>query len=160
MKKSRLIVTLILLGLTLVTTITIIVNAFIKENISAAMSQNLAKDISDVIKPSTDKDTFATIIRKSIGHFLLNGLNACFATLTLMFYTKEKFPHRGVVLPIGLFFGILIAGLSEFIQLFVEGRGGSWKDVGINSLGCLFFVLIIGIVYSVKGFVKIRKEGC
>ena len=144
MKKSHLIITIVFLVLTLVTTITIIVNAFIKENVSAAMSQGLAQSISDVVKPSTDKETFATIVRKSIGHFLLNGINACFATLALMFFTKDKFAHRGLVLLLGLFYGVLIAGLSEFIQLFVEGRGGSWKDVGINSLGCLFFVLIIG----------------
>lgn len=158
MKKSRLIVSIVFLALTLITTITIIVNSFIRENVSAAMSQGLSNAVEDTFKPeTTSTETFATIVRKSIGHFLLNGLNAGFATLALFFYGKDKFNHRGVLLPIGLFYGVLISGLSEFIQLFVEGRGGTWKDVGINSLGCLFFVFIIGLIYSIKFVIVSRK---
>ena len=157
MDKKRKIITIIFLALTVVTTIVIIVNAFIPEAQSVAMSDAISDRITEIYTP-TDKDSFYTLVRKSLGHFLLNGVNAGFMALTLMFYLKDKGVHRGLGILASLFYGCLIAGMSEFIQLFVQGRGATWKDVGINCLGCLAFVFIIGLVYSIKYFVKSKKD--
>ena len=156
MDKKRKIITIIFLALTVVTTLTIIVNAFIPEAQSASMSDAISDTITHVYTP-TDKESFYTLVRKSLGHFLLNGVNACFMALTIMFYLKDKGIHRGLGILAALLYGCLIAGLSEFIQLFVQGRGATWKDVGINCLGCLAFVFVVGLVYSIKFFVNKKK---
>ena len=157
MDKKRKIITIIFLALTIVVTLVIIVNAFIPEAQSAAMSDAISDKITEAYTPA-DKKSFYTLVRKSLGHFLLNGINAGFATLTLLFFLKDKGIHRGIGVITALFYGCLIAGLSEFIQLFVQGRGATWKDVGINCLGCLTFVFIIGLVYSIKYFVKSKRN--
>ena len=156
MDKKRKIASIILLVITVALTLTIVINAFIPEVQSASMSNTISDNITKIYTP-TDKEKFYTLVRKSLGHFLLNGLNAGFATLTLLTYSKNKGLHRGWIILIGLFYGFIIASLSEFIQLFVDGRGATWKDVGINCLGCLTFVFIIGLVYSIKFYVHIKK---
>ncbi len=157
MDKKRKIITIVFLALTVLVTLFIIVNAFIPEEQSASISNGISDAITKTYTP-TNRDNFYTFVRKSLGHFLLNGVNAGFAVLTLMFYLKDKGIHRGIGVLAALFYGCLIAGLSEFIQLFVQGRGATWKDVGINCLGCFTFVLIIGLVYSIKYMVIKRKS--
>ena len=158
MKKSRLIISIVFFALTLATTVLIIVNAAINGETSAAMSNGLTAFIMRVLHINADESKFAYFIRKSLGHFMLNGFNAGFLTLGLFFYMKDKIKHRALLLVTSFGYGVLIAAISELIQLFTDGRTGAMSDVGINSLGCLTFILIIGLVYSIKWKVQNKES--
>lgn len=43
-------------------------------------------------------------------------------------------------------FSVMYAATDEFHQLFVKGRSGSFKDVGIDSIGCLLGALLFYVV--------------
>ena len=156
MDKKRKIITIVFLAITIALTLTIIINAFFPENVSASMSNSISDEIVKVYTP-TDKEKFYTFVRKSLGHFLLNGFNALFASLTVMFFSKGRKLHRGIYLLFALAYSVVVAATSEFIQIFVDGRGATWKDVLINSAGCLLFAFIVGLVYSIKFYVHEKK---
>ncbi|MFA9464621.1 MAG: VanZ family protein [Velocimicrobium sp.] len=53
---------------------------------------------------------------------------------------------RRKVLPFTI--GMIYAGTDEFHQLFVSGRSGQIKDVALDSVGVLFGVFLIAIIYA------------
>ena len=48
-------------------------------------------------------------------------------------------------------FLILHGMVTEYIQTFVEGRFGSWKDVGINTTGIMLGLLLYWVVRRRSG---------
>lgn len=48
--------------------------------------------------------------------------------------------------------GTLYAASDEFHQLFVEGRSGQLTDVAIDSIGVMFGVLLIAVIYKKRRF--------
>lgn len=51
---------------------------------------------------------------------------------------------RGIFLPLGAgFFCVAFAASDEFHQTFIEGRGPSIKDVGIDSIGIFVGILVV-----------------
>lgn len=158
MSKTRKIVTIVLLSLTALTTIFIFVNAFLPSDISSSISTTFSDTIIRIfIKPEND-EKFYHFVRKSIGHFLLNGINAGLALLTLFTYFKYKKEHRGYLLVPAFTYGVVVAGLSELAQLTADGRSAQWSDFGINTLGCITSVVLIGLVYAIKFFVEKKKR--
>jgi VanZ family protein len=57
-----------------------------------------------------------------------------YALLTAALAWLPARPRWRAVLVLGLF---LHAGLTEYVQTFVEGRSGSLSDVGLDSLGIM-----------------------
>ena len=108
----------------------IIINAFINGEVSAKESDTIAHTTADVIntvKPETitpdNFDRFAFDLRKAVGHFGLFALSGCFSTWALFLFVKDTkvgyFLWQGLMT---LGFGFTLALLSEFVQVFVEGR--------------------------------------
>ena len=135
----------------------IIINAFINGEVSAKESNTIAHTTADVIntvKPETitpdNFDRFAFDLRKAVGHFGLFALSGCFSTWALFLFVKDTkvgyFLWQGLMT---LGFGFTLALLSEFVQVFVEGRTGAWTDVGIDFSGyflgfsLVFLILLI-----------------
>ncbi len=85
------------------------------------------------------------LIRKGT-HFIGFGL---VSLLFFLFYRKLgwRFP---ALLAIGSTF--MIASLDEYRQTLIEGRTGMFGDVVIDTVGAVFFVIII------KGFLTIKKR--
>ena len=121
----------------------IIINAFINGEVSAKESNTIAHTTADVIntvKPETitpdNFDRFAFDLRKAVGHFGLFALSGSLSTLALYLFVKDTkvgyFLWQGLIT---LGFGFTLALLSEFVQVFVEGRTGAWTDVGIDFSG-------------------------
>ena len=52
----------------------------------------------------------------------------------------------------------MVAGISEFIQLFTPGRSGLWADVGIDTLGYLFGGLFVFLFLIIYNKIKAKKE--
>ncbi len=112
-----------------------------------------------IINTQNEGDFFS-IIRKSIGHLILFFVNGIITTLGAYFLLKDndKKYLRYLLYPVSLLFGFTIAGFSELIQLFTPGRGCSWIDVGIDTLGYAIGVAIIALIFLTIFIVKFIKE--
>lgn len=92
-------------------------------------------------------------VRKYFGHYGLFMVLALCSAGFIFFLTSDFFKRLKLSL-ISLLIGLSVAGLSELIQLFVDGRYGSLKDVGIDfggyATGIAIFALLIMIIYLVK----------
>ncbi len=86
-------------------------------------------------------DTFHTVIRKAahfteygiLGLLMLHFLSAC----------GREINHRLYVLTLG--FCCIYAALDEYHQSFVAGRGPSVFDVGIDTAGAVFFIILLAL---------------
>lgn len=94
--------------------------------------------------------SFINFVRKFIGHYsyfvVLGGISILFY-LSLRDRFKE---YLLIIIHYGI--GIGFAILSEFLlEGKTMGRGASWADVGIDSLGFITLsIVIIGIYYLIK----------
>lgn len=153
MKKNK-VLTWIIFGIAICLDIFIIINAFINGEKSAVESNNFAHTTADVIntvKPETitvqNFDSFASFLRKFAGHFSLFAVTGVFVTWSVF----RLFPlKKWIKISISLGHGLVLAFLSEFIQIFVSGRSGNFVDVGIDFggyfLGLIFTFLILILV--------------
>ncbi len=109
---------------------------------------------------SANEDDFFSIIRKSIGHLMLFFVDGIFTTLGAYFLIKDskKKYFRYLIYPASLVFGFSIAGLSEFIQLFIPKRGARWIDVGIDTLGYASATLLIALIFLIIFIIKRIKD--
>lgn len=102
--------------------------------------------------PSKTFDQINHLVRKIIGHFMLFFVTGVLGVVSifLFFYDKKRY----LLISVSLVYGLILAMLSEFLQIFVGQRGPSWNDVGIDFLGyflgCLFTFVIL--------FLKSKKK--
>lgn len=107
----------------------------------------------------TDLSNFFLLIRKSVGHFgafLVYGIASTF--FFKMIFDKKNWLFA-VVLNISQ--GFAIATLTEFIQLFVAGRSGTFNDVLIDFTGFIcssIFITLVFIGIEVFKYFKAKKE--
>ena len=160
MKKKQ-ILKWFILAIAVAINLFILINAFINGEASAKESNVIAHTAADVIntiKPETitpeNHDSFASFIRKAIGHFGLFVVSGLLTPLALYlslspFSWAKHYINVMFSLAVGLFMGIL----TESIQLSVPGRSGEIKDVLIDFSGYLLGTLIIGLIL----FLVIRK---
>lgn len=93
------------------------------------------------------------IVRKSLGHF---GLFACTALVGLIFIClafKNNLIRIYASL-VSMVLGFSLAGFSELIQKYTPGRACTWTDIGIDTLGYAFTVVISLIVFATIILVK------
>lgn len=102
--------------------------------------------------------SFAVIVRKSLGHFLLFTLDGIFTLLLftklneIIEYKKKKWWHY---IAIVIFIGLFMAFFSEFIQLFIQYRDFTIIDVGIDLLG---YGLGMGIILLIRFIKKKHRD--
>ena len=157
MKKKE-ILKWFILAIAIAINLFILINAFINGEASAKESNRIAHTAADVIntvKPETitpkNFDKFAFDIRKIVGHFLLFALSGGFTTWTLyLFLKKSKFGYFLWQLLFTFLFVFSLALITEFAQVFVEGRTGAWLDVGIDSSGYFIGVLPVILVLLIR----------
>ena len=115
-------------------------------DVSSNLRNNIVQDIIGEQDNINDVNSFSaikTIVRKSahVTEYAILAILLCFNI------TKTKYRYIFVLLT-----GICVASTDEFIQTFVEGRGGSVTDVFIDSIG-LFLGIVIFVILS-----KLRKK--
>ncbi len=136
----------------------IIINAFINGEASAKESNTIAHTTADVIntvKPETitpdNFDRFAFDLRKAVGHFGLFALSGGFSTWALYLFVKDTkvgyFVWQGLMT---LGFGFVLAMISEFVQIFVDGRTGAWTDVGIDFSGYFVGFFLVFLIFLLR----------
>ena len=120
---------------------------------------DVTEDVINTVAPNTitpeNHDSFALFIRKAFGHFglfVISGLFTSLAVFLLLNMTSSSQHYINAV--IGLSLGLLLAIITETIQLFVEGRSGEITDILIDFSGYLLGALIVGLVL----FIVIRNR--
>ena len=144
----------------------IIINAFINGEASAKESNTIAHTTADVInavKPETitpqNFDRCAFDLRKAVGHFGLFAFSGVFSSWTTYLFSKDtKVGYFLSQIMMDLSFGFLMAMLSEFVQVFVDGRSGAWADVGIDFAGFSLGFLVIFLIFLFRKSKIFRKE--
>lgn len=94
--------------------------------------------------------TVGKFLAKIAGHFSFFVLQGILAFWMMMNYKGKK-----MWLNVLLFFsfGLAIASLTEFIQLFIPSRNGCFKDVVLDMLGYL-----LGNIIAILGYLIIKKK--
>lgn len=163
--KKQIFLKWFILGLAIAINLFILIQAFINGEASAKESNSVAQTTADVIntiKPQTiteqNFDTFAYLLRKLVGHFGCFVISGVFSTWSFVLFLKDK--KVGYILwqlLITFTFGLTMALLSEFIQLFISGRTFNFGDVGIDIAGYFigdFLVILLLFLKKSKIFSK------
>lgn len=145
----------------LVIYIVLIIIAFSKSSASAEESSQESDTVTDIVVGTVDTitpseesivdiygiDKIKEFVRKGIGHFGLFVLIGFFGFLTFYnFFLRKK-----IAVLLNLVAGLLIASISEIIQIFADSRGPAFKDVLLDFSGYLLSTLIIlGVVLIIK----------
>lgn len=154
MSKKYWIWTIIVIILAVAINAYIIMHSCLDAVTSTQQSQGVvevSEEVVNTISPGTvtpeNHDSFATFIRKAFGHFglfVISGLLSSLATYLLI--NPFKWSKHYLTVIIGLAFGLIIAIITEIIQLNVPGRSGEFTDVLIDFSGYLLGALIIGLI--------------
>lgn len=159
--NKRNILILITMVLAIATSIFILVQAGFdarKSTEQSGMVVEVVETVVETVAPGTiteaNRDAFSNGVRKVVGHFLLfsfAGLFTSWMSLLLLekkLTIKSKLWFLNIAIPIG--YGILLAAISEIVQLFSNGRSGEFKDVMIDFGG---YVLGFAIIFLILFFI-------
>ena len=121
----------------------------------------VAEETINTISPGTiteaNHESFASFIRKAFGHFGLFVISGLLSPLAIYLVINPfKWSKHYLNVIIGLSFGLMIAAITEIIQLNVPGRSGEFTDVLIDFSGYLVGALIVGLIL----FLILRKQKC
>ena len=152
--KKYLIWTIIVSILALLINAYIIMHSCLNASQSTEASRgviDVTEDVINTVAPNTitpeNYDSFALFIRKAFGHFglfVVSGLLTSLAVFLLFNMSNSSKHYINVV--IGLSLGLLLAIITETIQLLVEGRSGELTDILIDFSGYSLGALIVGLV--------------
>ena len=149
--KARKVLFYVFLVLSIATNVLIIVESSIGGGGSAAQSFSFSdwfiKLLEAIGITVSDREAFHAVFRKLVGHFLLFGFSGAFTMLSLIMndYLTNRFKWKIILFCLGL--GVIVAVISELIQVFVPGRAGTFTDVFIDLAGFIAFAGITYLIY-------------
>lgn len=164
MNKKYLIWTIIFIVLAVAINAYIIMHSCLDAIESTKASNSVvevAEETINTISPGTiteaNHDSFASFIRKAFGHFGLFVISGLLSPLAIYLVINPfKWSKHYLNVIIGLSFGLMIATITEIIQLNVPGRSGEFTDVLIDFSGYLVGALIVGLIL----FLILRRQKC
>ena len=164
MSKKYLILTIIICVLATAINAYIIMHSCLDAIKSTEASNSVvevAEDTINTISPGTiteaNHESFASFIRKAFGHFGLFVISGLLSPLAIYLVINPfKWSKHYLNVIIGLSFGLMIAAITEIIQLNVPGRSGEFTDVLIDFSGYLVGALIVGLIL----FLILRRQKC
>lgn len=161
MKKTT-IAFYIFLVLSIAVNVFIIVEGGIGGEGSANQSFSITQIFIDFVKninPNspivTDPETTHYVIRKLVGHFGLFGVSGILTTITYCLINEGLDKRKAEIIISSIFTGLLVAFISELMQLFAPGRVFAIADVGIDFSG---YFLFGGITFLIFYLVHNKKE--
>ena len=170
--KKYLIWTLIFSVIALAINVFIIVHSCLDASTSTEASHGvveITEEVINTVAPGTitpeNHESFVSFIRKAFGHFGLFLISGFFTSLALFLIINpfnDKKYYR--IILIALSSGLLLALLTETIQLYVPGRSGELTDVLIDFGGYLlgfsviFLILFFIILHIEKQIKNVSKE--
>ncbi len=102
--------------------------------------------------------TFDEFVKKFAGHLAFYTTTSVVGFLFFYFLLEEKEHKLIFAMCWALLVGLLVAGISEWIQYFVPSRNASFRDVLTDFLGTLFGVLLCLMVWGIVHIVRKSKE--
>ena len=145
---------IIFIVLSLIINVVIVYQACLNGNLSSASSGTITKVLMDTINfvlPNTinngNYENFVVFVRKGIGHFGGFMVSGLFTTLAIYYTFKNVvwYKHLSGIL-ISLVFGIMLASMTEIIQLTVDNRSGEFTDVLLDTAGYIIGILIVLLI--------------
>lgn len=125
---------------------------------STTFGKKIVQVVSDILEMKISEHemeeyavSFDKIVRKT-AHMTEYAM-LYFAVWLALFMNSHRNKN---ILIISICICVLYAMTDEIHQLFVKGRSGSIRDIGIDSIGILFGALFVKLSYFVV--VKIRKK--
>lgn len=158
--RKTLIITFLVLLISL--DIFIIVESCIGGTGSASQSQGITQLVIDIIhafNPSAELDVGVVhnIVRKVCGHFLLFGLSGILTTLVFVLPSEAFKKHFTLMIISIIGKGVVLACVTEIIQIFTPGRSGNGIDILIDMAGYILFAFIIFIIFYIHYLNKNKK---
>ena len=170
--KKYFIWTLIFSVIALAINVFIVVHSCLDASTSTEASHGvveITEEVINTVAPGTitidNHDSFVSFVRKAFGHFGLFLISGFFTSLALFLIINpfnDKKYYR--IILIALSSGLLLALLTETIQLYVPGRSGELTDVLIDFGGYLlgfsviFLILFFIIRHINKQINNVSKE--
>lgn len=153
MKKSKLDLafTIIFVVLALLLNSYIIYHSCLSGEESGAVSRGVTKILENIIngiRPGTITETnyeaFVLFVRKGLGHFGAFFFSGLLTSLAVYFCLKDWiwYKHYLTIL-ISFIGGMILASVTEIIQLNVAGRSGELLDVLLDLSGYALGMIII-----------------
>ena len=162
--KAKKVLFYIFVVLAIAINVLIIVEAAIGGSKSAGQSMGVAQFIIDLAKkidPNSpivlNPETTHIVVRKLVGHFGLFGASGLFTTIAMLLFKDVRYDKKMVVFAISEGFGLVLAVISELIQLVTPGRYFSIGDVFIDYSGYIVFSMIVFFSFYIIYRDKERK---
>lgn len=137
-------------------TISLELEMFDGENVSSIHKEIKVITLENKQSTAYSNKQISKFVSKIMGHmglFFIEGLLAIWFIMNHKIQSFNKVLSLFAYVSIGLFIGLL----TEFIQIFLEGRNPSFKDVGIDFSGYLIGGLIMVIIYIFTYIAKRNK---
>ncbi len=109
-------------------------------------------------------EDFSGAVRKLFGHFTLFSLLGQGVICCYFFLLKKRW-LTFILTPLTVF---TVSGITEWIQYYMPGRYGMWRDVFLNFAGgiagmafvvlCITVYLLILVKVSPGGFMRIKRD--
>lgn len=99
---------------------------------------------------------FPYIVRKVIGHFGMFLILGIFSTFTYFFYLNKK--HKVLDPVINFSSGLLIAFITELLQMITIDRYGAFQDVMIDYAGFVISSIIITVALLIIRIILKKKK--
>ena len=122
---------------------------------SGEMSGSVTELINGILgSVSPSLEVTHRFVRKAahFSEFAVLGILLCFGIYS---FAKGKYQRRELVCFFTVPIATVVAMCDEFIQLFVDGRGGSWIDVLIDTSGASAAALVF---FGITVLIKLYKE--
>ncbi len=120
---------------------------------TSVANPELSSEINVSITPieainQNNQQDFYMFIRKGVGHFTLFFINGVLGAITFYLFLPSLSLIKRLLL--AAIPGVFFAGLSEFLQLFAAGRGSTFSDVLIDSIGYIVALVLVGLFLYIK----------
>ena len=160
--NTRKIFCYIFLALSVAINVFIIVEGAVNGSNSASQSMGFTQMFIELVKkiaPNSpivlNPEVTHSVIRKLVGHFGLFGLSGILTTTALSLIDNAYINKKLEIIIASASTGLVIALISELMQLFTPGRYMSMIDVLIDYSG---YILFGGITFLIFYLVNRKKQ--
>ena len=107
---------------------------------------------------SSKYDRINYLVRKILGHFLCFAATGFFGYLTVLAFFFENRKKKILSLSSIALIGLVLAFLSEFLQIFAGQRGPSFQDVMIDFSGYLSGMVLVFLLHLLISKIRTKKK--
>lgn len=129
-------------------------NSLVPGKESGALSLSIRDFVNNILRNIGINAEVTNYMVRKAAHFTEHMFFGACLLVTLRSYTKDIIRYLSNI----LFIGLLVPVIDEFIQLFIDGRGGEIKDVIIDFSGILTGIIIASIIVRLVDRNRMRNK--